>query len=160
MRIELATEADIPAIMAVERTPGFENLVGRWSHEEHAAEMAKASARYLLAREAGEVIGFAMIQGLGDTHCKAHLRRIAVSRPGSGLGTELLRAVLKWVYRETDVNRLDLDVYVNNERARRSYEKAGFTAEGRLRDYHRNGDGTFRDMWLMSILRREWESQR
>lgn len=97
MRIELATQADIPAIMAIERTPGFDGLVGRWSHDEHAAEMAKDSARYLVAREGNHIAGFPMIQGLGDPHRKAHLRRIAVSRPGGGLGTALLRAVLKWL---------------------------------------------------------------
>ncbi len=156
MSVELATEADIPAIMAIERTPGFDDLVGRWSQEEHAAEMAKPSARYLLLRDEDEILGFVMLQGLGDPHCKAHLRRIAVTRPGSGLGTELLKAVLDWLYRETDVNRLDLDVYVENERARRAYEKVGFQVEGRLRDYHRHEDGTYRDMWLMSILRRDW----
>ena len=158
--LELASEADIPAIMAIERTPGFEGLVGRWSHAEHAAEMAKASARYLLLRRKGELVGFAMLQGLGDPHRKAHLRRIAVAEPGRGLGSELLAAVLDWLYRETDVNRLDLDVYVDNPRARRAYEKAGFTVEGRLRDFHRDEDGSYRDMWLMSILRREWSGAR
>ena len=34
--------------------------------------------------------------------------------------------------------------------------QGGFQVEGRLRDYHRNDDGTYRDMWLMSILRRDW----
>ena len=37
MTIEFATQADIPAIMAIERTPGFEDVVGRWSQEQHAA---------------------------------------------------------------------------------------------------------------------------
>ena len=46
MTIEFATEADIPAIMAIERTPGFEDVVGRWSQEQHAEQMAKASTRY------------------------------------------------------------------------------------------------------------------
>lgn len=42
MNVEVAVPADIPAIMAIERGPGFETLVGRWTHEQHAAEMAKA----------------------------------------------------------------------------------------------------------------------
>jgi len=154
--VDLATEADIPAIMALERSPGFNGLVGRWSAEEHAAEMGKPSSRYFLMRDAGQPVGFAMVQGLGDGHCKAHLRRIAVATPGEGVGTRLMNAVLLWLYTETDVNRVDLDVYVDNERAKRSYEKAGFQVEGRLRDFHRNDDGTYRDMWLMSILRKDW----
>ena len=160
VNLETATPADIPAIMALELGDGFETLIGRWSAEEHAAEMAKPSALYFLMREGGEAVGFVMMQGLGDAHCKAHLRRIAVARPGSGAGSRLLTAVLDWLYSNTGVNRIDLDVYVGNERAKRSYEKAGFTVEGRLRDYHRNDDGSYRDMWLMSILRRDWLASR
>ena len=146
--------------MALERGEGFDDLVGRWSADEHAAEMARPSALYFIAREDGEPTGFVMIQGRGDGHCKAHLRRIAVARPGSGAGTRLLQAVLDWLYTNTDLNRLDLDVYVENELAERAYEKAGFQVEGRLRDYHRNTDGSFRDMWLMSILRTDWAASR
>ena len=156
MKVELATEADIPAIMTIERSPGFDSLVGRWSAEEHAAEMAKPSARYFIMRDGDQPAGFVMIQRLGEGHGKAHLRRIAVAEPGKGAGIRLINGVLDWLYTETDVNRIDLDVYVENERAKRSYEKAGFQVEGRLRDYHRNDDGTYRDMWLMSILRRDW----
>ena len=154
--VEPASPADIPAIMALERGSGSGGLVGRWSADEHSAEMAKPSTLYFLMREDGQTAGFAMVQGLGDSHRKAHLRRIAVARPGTGAGTRLLAGVLNWLFAHTDVNRVDLDVFVGNERAKRSYEKVGFQLEGRLRDFHRNEDGSYRDMWLMSILRREW----
>ena len=160
MTIALAGPEHIRAIMALERGEGFDGLVGRWSAEEHAAEMARPSARYFLLRDGEDIAGFAMVQGLGDGHGKAHLRRIAVASPGRGDGTRLMRDVLAWLYATTDTNRVDLDVYVGNDRARRSYEKAGFQVEGRLRAYHRDADGTYRDMWLMSILRRDWEAHR
>ena len=51
-------------------------------------------------------------------------------------------------------------MFAGNERARRAYEKAGFTAEGLLREHHLMPDGGFRDVWLMSILRREWLASR
>jgi diamine N-acetyltransferase len=160
MSVDLATLSDIPGIMAVERTPGFEELVGRWSHERHAAEMTKPSVRYFVRRDSGGVVGFAIVQNLGDSDRRVHLKRIAVRSAGQGAGSELLRAVLDWLFAETDTNRVDLDLFVGNERARRAYEKAGFQVEGRLRDYHRDAAGTYRDMWLMSILRREWNSAR
>ena len=53
-------------------------------------------------------------------------------------------------------NRVDLDLFVENERARRAYEKLGFVVEGRLRDYHRSVDGRIRDALIMSILRKDW----
>src|SRR5215207_3540716 len=160
MSVEVATEADIPPIMAIERRPGFEGLVGRWSHEQHAEEMAKRSVRYLVRREDGEVSGFALLQRIGEPDARVHLKRIAVREPGAGTGSRLLRAAIDWLFTNTDANRLDLDVYVDNERARRAYENAGFQVEGCLREYHLGADGTRHDVWLMSILRREWEGGR
>ena len=157
---ELATEGDIPAIMAVERMPGFEGLVGRWPHEQHAEEMAKPDVRYLVLRQGPAVTGFTILQRVGEPDGRVHLKRIAVREPGAGTGSRLLAAALDWLFTQTATNRVDLDVYVENDRARRAYEKAGFTAEGRLREYHLAADGTRRDVWLMSILRREWAARR
>ena len=69
---------------------------------------------------------------------------------------DLLRDALDWLYTETETNRVDLDLFVENDRARRTYEKLGFIVEGRLRDYHRSVDGRIRDALIMSILRKDW----
>ena len=156
MSAEFATEADIPAIMAIERTPGFEDFVGRWSHEQHAAELAKDSTRYFIARDSGEVTAFAIFQQIGDPDRRVHLKRIVARDAGQGAGTRLLSSALDWLYTETETNRVDLDLFVENERARRTYEKLGFMVEGRLRDYHRSVDGRIRDALIMSILRKDW----
>ena len=157
MNVEVAVPADIPAIMAIERGPGFDALVGRWTHERHAEEMAKSSARYLVLRNGGDVGGFALLQRIGEADGRVHLKRIAVSEPGVGTGSRLLSAAIDWLFSSTETNRFDLDVYVDNERARRAYEKAGFQVEGRLREYQLGADGALHDVWFMSILRREWE---
>jgi RimJ/RimL family protein N-acetyltransferase len=159
MSVEPATTADIPAIMETERMPGFDVLVGRWSAEDHAAEMAKPSVRYFVLRRDGQVDGFALLQGVGNPDGRVHLKRIAVRNAGSGDGSLLLGGVLRALYTTTDTNRVDLDVHMHNERAKRAYEKAGFVTEGILREFHRNTDGSYADMWLMSILRRDWEAR-
>ena len=156
MSAEFATEADIPAIMAIERTPGFEDFVGRWSHEQHAAQLAKDSTRYFIARDSGEVTAFAIFQQIGDPDRRVHLKRIVARDAGQGAGTRLLSSALDWLYTETETNRVDLDLFVENERAQRTYEKLGFLVEGRLRDYHRSVDGRIRDALIMSILRKDW----
>jgi RimJ/RimL family protein N-acetyltransferase len=157
-RIEAAGESDIEPMRRIESAPGYEGLVGRWPAERHREEMARPSSRYFVLRdEAGEVAGFALLQGFGDEDLKLHLKRIAVRDPGRGAGSFLLRGVLQLIFSETETNRVDLDLYVGNERARRAYEKAGFQTEGVLRDWHRNSDGSFSTMRLMSVLRRDWE---
>lgn len=156
MSVGPAGPADIAAIMAIERLPGYDALVGRWPAERHAAEMAKPSVRYFALREGGALAGFAIVVGLGDPDARAHLQRIAVAAPGEGGGARLLRGVIDRVFAETETNRLDLDVFVGNDRAKRAYERAGFTAEGIMREHHATPEG-FRDVWLMSVLRREWQ---
>jgi RimJ/RimL family protein N-acetyltransferase len=106
------------------------------------------------------VAGFALLQRLDDPDRKAHLKRIAVRDTGRGAGSILLDAIARWLFTTTDINRLDLDLFVGNVRARRAYEKAGFELEGVLRDYHRNEDGSFSSQWLMSLLRRDWHAVR
>lgn len=155
-----ALPADVPAIMAIERSPGYDLLVGRWERDKHLAEMASPSNLYFALREGEALAGFAIVLGLDDPDNRAHLKRIAVAEPGRGAGAALLAGLLDHVYATSETNRLDLDVFVGNARAKRAYEKAGFTAEGLLREHHRADDGGYRDAWLMSILRREWVSRR
>ncbi|NUS99371.1 MAG: GNAT family N-acetyltransferase [Sphingomonas sp.] len=156
MAIEFATQADIPAIMAIERTPGFEDFVGRWSAEQHAEQMSKDNSRYFVLRDGGAVTAFAIFQNIGEPDRRVHLKRIVASEAGQGAGSRLLQRALDWLYTETETNRIDLDLFVENERARRAYEKLGFIVEGRLRDYHRSVDGRIRDALIMSILRTDW----
>lgn len=158
--IAAAGEADIEDMRRIEAAPGYEGLVGRWPAERHRQEMAKGSSRYFLLRDGeGGIAGFALVQGFGDEDLKLHLKRIAVRDPGRGAGSYLLRGVLDLVFSGTETNRVDLDVFLDNDRARRAYEKAGFRSEGVLRDWHRNSDGSFRTVRLMSVLRRDWEAQ-
>ena len=157
--LERAAPEDIEAIMAIERLPGYDGLVGRWEEDRHRAEMANRANLYLALREGGALAGFAIVLGLDDPDRRAHLKRIAVASPGRGDGARLLRGVIDHVFAETETNRLDLDVFPGNDRAKRAYESAGFTAEGLLREHHRTAEG-YRDVLLMSILRREWLASR
>ncbi|MBN8986865.1 MAG: GNAT family N-acetyltransferase [Rhizobiales bacterium] len=68
----------------------------------------------------------------------------------------LLRSVLHICFGELAAHRVELLVFVDNERAHRTYLRTGFAEEGVVRDLHRDADGTFRSMRLMSMLRREW----
>lgn len=73
-----------------------------------------------------------------------------------GYGTEALGAMCDFGFGQLRLERIELDVYVPNRRAQRSYEKAGFVTEGVLRRAH-FADGQFHDVIRMSLLRSEWE---
>ncbi len=152
-----ATPADLDFVLATERLPGYERLIARWSREEHDAALLRADTRYLVGgRPGGELEGFAILQPLADPHEGAKLKRIAVTRPGSGFGRPFLAAVIDWVFGETSNERLWLDVFTHNERARQLYLQAGMREDGLLRQAYRMPDGGRADRYLMSILRSEW----
>ncbi len=71
---------------------------------------------------------------------------------GRGYGTETTRLVVEYAFDRVGLHRLSLEVYEHNPRARRVYEKCGFTVEGRLREALR-WDGRRHDALLMSMLR-------
>lgn len=75
-----------------------------------------------------------------------------------GYGTDALRAICDFGFSQLRLERIELDVYEPNARARRSYEKAGFVTEGTLRHAHYS-DGRFQDVVRMALLRGEWEAQ-
>jgi RimJ/RimL family protein N-acetyltransferase len=75
---------------------------------------------------------------------------------GKGYGTDAMRIVLRYAFTELNLERVTLTVFEYNPRAMRSYEKAGFTVEGRLKKMLLRG-GRRWDEFFMGILRREWE---
>ena len=78
---------------------------------------------------------------------------------GKGYGTDAVRAIVNFGFGELRLDRIWLEVWTENPRARRAYEKAGFTREGTLRS-DRWEDGRLTDGDLMSILRDEWQASR
>jgi diamine N-acetyltransferase len=72
-----------------------------------------------------------------------------------GYGTEVMTLLLKHCFETLNLNRVFLHVYAENLRARRSYVKAGFVEEGRLRQAVYK-QGRYDDVMLMSVLASEW----
>jgi RimJ/RimL family protein N-acetyltransferase len=77
---------------------------------------------------------------------------------GHGYGTEATELMLAHAFTSIGVHRVALTVFAFNERAIRSYRKAGFTVEGRAREAIWRG-GRFWDEISMSVLDQEWRAQ-
>ncbi|UCH60875.1 MAG: GNAT family N-acetyltransferase [Anaerolineales bacterium] len=74
---------------------------------------------------------------------------------GNGYGTDAMQVMLRYAFTELNLHRVTLSVFEYNTRAQRSYAKAGFKLEGRVRgDLHRQGQRW--DVIVMGILREEW----
>jgi GNAT superfamily N-acetyltransferase len=149
-------ESMIPFIMATERTPGFETLVGRWDEARHCAALCDGRHAYFIARRHAASIGFAILRDWGSPERVTLVKRIAICCPGQGYGRALLNKVVNAAFGETDAWRLWLGVFPENIRARRAYEAVGFKAEGIARGSAFFG-GVHRDELIMSMLRPEWQ---
>ncbi len=75
-----------------------------------------------------------------------------------GYGREAMSLIVRYGFNELNLNRIFLRVYETNQRAIKSYERAGFVLEGRLRQDHFQ-DGQYIDVLLMSVLRSEWKEK-
>ena len=159
LELRPAAVADVDFILAAERGPGYERLTAQWSREHHEAALERTDTRYLVAQRQDQALeGFVILQPFNDLHEGAKLRRIAVTRPGEGFGRALLVATIDWVFATTDNERLWLDVFTHNERARHVYRSAGLREDGLLRQAYRLPDGARVDRVLMSVLRNEWRA--
>ena len=76
---------------------------------------------------------------------------------GKGYGTDAVNAIVDFGFGELRLERIWLNVWTENPRARRAYEKAGFVHEGTVR-HDRFEHGEYTSGHLMAILRSEWES--
>lgn len=76
-----------------------------------------------------------------------------------GYGAEVMSLLLRHCFGTLNLNRAFLRVYADNVRAVRSYEKAGFVLEGRLREAVYK-HGKYDDVLIMSVLRSEWTKRK
>lgn len=131
------SSADIAEVMRIERGPGYEAFVGRWTQEEHAAEIGSAGARYLgRPNPDGGLGGFVIFQEFDDPTTPVLLRRIAVDAPGQGIGGAMLVAALDWAFAAAAFPAVELHVKTDNARAQRVYAREGFLPiEGSVPDH-------------------------
>ena len=72
-----------------------------------------------------------------------------------GYGTDAVRLTIGYGFNELNLRRISLSLNDYNERALKSYLKAGFQVEGRAREESLR-DGIYYDGIYMGILREEW----
>ncbi|HWU61435.1 MAG TPA: GNAT family N-acetyltransferase [Ensifer sp.] len=156
MNIRPATLSDLPAIMKIERTEGFDAYVGRSERAQHEAMMAAADCRYLLLEDETGPVGFAILQGVGAANGVVYLKRIAIRSPGKGLGKRFLAELIRLAFEDYGAEKFWLDAFETNARARHVYGACGLQHDGVLREHYPLADGSRANLVVMSMLKREW----
>ncbi len=103
----------------------------------------------------GAAVGSAALFGFDPfaRHAEASISLVPEAR-GQGVGTAAMRLLVDFGFVRRNLHRIHLQAIASNAGALRSYEKAGFVVEGRLRE-HAWVRGRYEDIVLMAILRSE-----
>src|ERR1700761_4608397 len=171
VRLRPVLEDDLPTLAQWEMDLGRSVML-----LERVAPPSEAAARERLAKwsaNEGDDLGFTIVTLDGPQPLVGHIIvfgirakdrlatiGIALGREytGRGYGTDAMRIIVGYGFRELGLHRIQLSVAQYNPAGIRAYEKAGFVEEGRRREsvWH---DGRWYDEIQMSILDHEWAAR-
>lgn len=130
------------------------------SEEAQRARLAESLAPgkqdvLLVAERGGEVVGSCGMHPAGPSPRRRHAMMIGLAvradAQGQGVGSAMMAAMCDVADRWIGLLRLELSVYVDNERAIALYRRFGFEVEGRARGYVLR-DGAYVDAYLMARI--------
>lgn len=115
---------------------------------------------FCICDETGRAIGRIDYEGFKMPERTAELSILIGERDAwsAGYGTEAITLLLDWLFNDRGAHRVWLEVFADNTRAQRAYEKAGFVREGTLRETW-IADGRWHDEHVYGILRREFNAR-
>ncbi len=108
---------------------------------------------YLVAEKKGSLVGHAFLEVLGlKSLCHVAQLNIVVHKgyQGHGIGTLLMKELIKWAKQSETVEKIELSVRTCNLRAIALYKKMGFYEEGCLKRRVKVGNSYFDDI-LMAL---------
>ena len=160
-RLAIADDADafaqVIAAVAQERT---------WIATEPPVDVADRAANlrswvqrgdgiFVLEDEDGRVVGTLGLHPAGARGVVSLGMCILADARGRGGGRALMDAAMAWLA-DSEMHKVELEVWPDNERAISLYEHYGFEVEGTRRDHYRRRDGSLRSSLLMArLLHRE-----
>ena len=136
------TEADIPAIEAIEATAFYD----AWNENMLRNELDNALTTYVVMESEGKIIGYA---GFWLVAGEAQVTRVAVLEElrGLGLGTRLTAALVNKAW-ELGAEAVTLEVRESNLAAQQAYLTCGFASEGIRPNYYEDNHENAVIMWL------------
>ena len=108
------------------------------------------------ATRSNQTIGTCQLLNINWRHRSAELQiRIGSDRHhGKGYGVEAIKLLTDFGFRDLNLHRIYLNVFVTNQRAIGAYQKCGFKQEGHLREAAYI-DGCWTDVLVMALLKSE-----
>jgi RimJ/RimL family protein N-acetyltransferase len=160
VRLRAVEESDVDWVNAHFWNPNVTRFLEVvWPEPRAGTEAFLASARasdtslvLLIETLAGDRAGVCSLDGIQARARTASLGIwIDEDRWSEGLGTDAVRTLCRFGFREMNLSRIQLHVYDFNARGIRAYGKVGFREEGRLRG-DQFADGGHVDVVVMGLL--------
>jgi aminoglycoside 6'-N-acetyltransferase len=153
VELRKATDADVPAILAVLNEPAVAEWWGDNTAQDVLAELGVSRAVLV----DGDIVGLLLVheETEPDYRHVAYDIAIATRFHGTGLGRRVLRAAIRDAI-AAGHHRFQIDPRADNEVAIRSYAAVGFKPVGIMRESDRGRDGVWHDALLMDLLAREF----
>ena len=126
---------------------GHENWI------KNMVETGRVVQMMICRTEDGKAVGSVYIRDIDRRHNKAEYGIFIgeADARGRGIGTAAAKLMLRYCFEEEGLHRVYLRALAGNQRAVRSYEKAGFVKEACLKDDVRI-DGKYCDIIWMAIV--------
>jgi aminoglycoside 6'-N-acetyltransferase len=158
-RARVADAADVTSILA---DPEVVRWWGRHGEAELRGDLRRRDAVIFMIEVDGAPAGILECHEETDPMYRHAGLDIALASPwqGKGLGTDAIRTIARYLFKERGHHRLTIDPALANERAIACYRKVGFQPVGVMRRYERVGDGEWHDGLLMDLLADEFERPR
>ena len=166
VRLRLVEEEDLPLLAAWRNTPSiwacffnkFPLSVAGQKGWFASLEADQRKQLFVICRvENNEPVGTIGLDRIDFANQSAEFGNMLIGKyehTGQGYATEATELLLSYCFLRLNMNRICLEVYADNAKALKLYERCGFKVEGTLREAQFEG-GVFKDLVVMSILRRE-----
>lgn len=131
----------------------------RWY--ENCMNNRSTTVRCAIVDESDQILGLVSLTSIDQLNQSAefHIMIGDADNQGKGIGSFVVKEMLKHAFLNLNLQRVELTVLENNERAKHLYEKCGFQFEGiKRKSKYKNGE--FVNMWMYSILKEEFSRGR
>ena len=160
------TRNDMQLICDMFNDPELENLVVGWafplSIEQQQQWFEKNindhnNFRFVIETPEDGAVGIATLTGIDWKNRRAtHGIKLAnKERRTKGIGTDSVMAIMRYVFDELGLHRLDGSWFDSNEASKALYTKCGWKAEGVKREYVYKR-GQWRDLTIVGVLESEY----
>lgn len=122
------------------------------------AEIHERGGLFMLAMSAGAFVGVLSLhpgQRRRNRHTAEFGITVAQAWRGRGVGTAMMRAMMEWARAHEYIEKVCLQVFSTNPRARAMYESFGFIEEGRQAGHGQLRPGVYADNILMGVWVKE-----